>query len=70
MGHFRRLFPDVCHLLSRYIGKYVHTTEREYTFDQIVVNLPQNAPEIVIFLKTFEIWVFFEKIDGFFEKKN
>ena len=24
--------PDVCHMRSRYIGKYVHATEREIIF--------------------------------------
>ena len=37
-------------------------------FDQTVANLPYKAPEVLRFLKTFEIWVFFEKKDGFFEK--
>ena len=36
-------------------------------FEQIVANLPHNAPEIIRFLKTFESRVFFEKKD-FFEK--
>ena len=26
--------------------------------------------EIVRFLKTFKVWVFFEKLDGFFEKET
>ena len=38
-------------------------------FDQIVANSPKNAPEIVRFQITFETCVFFEKIDGFLEKK-
>ena len=36
---------------------------------QIVANSPLNAIEIVRFLKTNEIWVFFEKIHGFLRKK-
>ena len=37
--------------------------------NQIVENLPQKAPEIVRFPKTFEFLVFFEKIDGILGKK-
>ena len=33
-----------------------------------VANLPSNATEIVKYLKTFKIWVFIQKIDGFSEK--
>ena len=38
-------------------------------FDQIVSNLPVNANEVGGFLKTFKTKVFFEKINGFSEKK-
>ena len=37
---------------------------------QQIVNVPYNATETVKFLRTFSIWVYFEKIDGFFEKKT
>ena len=41
-----------------------------HVFHQIVALLPQNATEIVRFLKTLKIWVFFSKKKiGFFSKK-
>ena len=65
MGHFRRFLPDVCQLCSRHIGKFVHASEREIIFWP---NCSKFAKECD-WNKTLEIWVFFEKIDGFFEKK-
>ena len=35
-----RFLRDVCQLLSRHIGKFVHGSEGENFFDQIVANLP------------------------------
>ena len=35
---------------------------------QITAKLPQNATEIIRFLKTYEILGFFEKVDEFFRK--
>ena len=37
---------------------------------QIISNLPWKATEMVRFLKTYEIWVFWNEKDGFFEKKT
>ena len=59
-------------------GNCVHiTSARLFTllnvklfFDHILANLPWNATGIVRNLKTFKIWVFFEKADGFFLKKK
>ena len=67
MDHFRRFFYPM-------FANCVHATSASLftllnIFDQIVANLPSNATEIERFLKTIEIWVFFEKIDGFLEKK-
>ena len=55
-------------------GNWVHDVRSRFWtwnffFHQCVANLPQNATEIERFLKTFKFWVFFQKIDGFFEKK-
>ena len=71
MGHFHRFFsPDICQLRSRHIAKYVHITEREIMFWPNCCKFAvECAWNLVRFLKTFEIWVFFEKVYGFLEKK-
>ena len=38
-------------------------------FHPVLAKLPQNAIELVKSLETFKIWNFFEKIEGFSEKK-
>ena len=50
-------------------GRYC-PVELENFHQQIISNLPYNATEIVRFLKTFKIRGFFDKIDGFFQKKT
>ena len=69
-GPFPTVFSvDVCQLHSRHNGKFIQATERETIFDQTVANLPLNDAEDIRFLKTFEIRVFFWKIDGFLTEK-
>ena len=54
--------------LSIAFTMFVHVSERENFFHQILANLRQNATGIVGFLKTFRIWGFFGKILNFFSK--
>ena len=54
--------------LSIAFTMFVHVSELEF-FHQIVANLPQNAIEIVRFIKTFKIYLFLKYIYGFFGKK-
>ena len=37
-SQMERFLPDVCQLRSRHIGKFVHVSEHEIFFDQIVTN--------------------------------
>ena len=52
---------------------FVHVSERELFFHQVVANLPQNASELLRFLKTFfqkaGFWIKIDKF-FFFWKKN
>ena len=61
-------YPMFANCVHANIGS-LFTSERENSFHQYVANLPYNATEIVRFLKTFKIWVFLKKINGFSEKK-
>ena len=47
-----------------------HFPNSKIFHQQITAKLPQNATEIVRFLKTYEILGFFEKVDEFFRKKT
>ena len=65
--------PAVCQLHSRQTptSAILFTLlNAKLFFHQIVANLPENATGIVRILRTFKIWGFFGKIDGFFEKKT
>ena len=49
---------------------FVHVSDREFFFHEILANLPYNRTEIVGYLKTFKMKFFFlKKMDGFFGKK-
>ena len=71
MGHFRGFYYSI-------FANYVRATSAstfmllnvKLFFDQIVANLPKTVPETKRFLKTFETLVFFEKRDGFLDKKT
>ena len=54
-------------LVFTFLPMFVHVSERENFFQQLVANLPLNATALVRFLETFEILAFFEK-KGFFTK--
>jgi len=58
-----KYLTDARQLRSRPIGKCVHASKSE-------ASLPQNATETEKFLKLLEIWVFFDEIYGFLEKKT
>ena len=63
---FYPMFANCVHAISASLLTLLNV---KIIFDQFLAKLLWNATEIVRFLKTFEIWVFFEKIIEFFEKK-
>ena len=61
------MFANCVHATSA-VCSSVHFSERDFLRPDIA-SLSKNATETVRFLKTFKVWVFFEKKDAFFEKK-
>ena len=59
------MFANCVHATSASLLTFLNM---KICLDQIVANLPQNATEVVKFLETFKMWVFFEKLDGVFGK--
>ena len=55
MRFFTRCLP-----IAVTLPMFVYASERENFLHRNVANLPQNATEVVRFLKMFKIWVFFE----------
>ena len=61
--------PDVCQLRSRHIASLFTFRKVKVFIHQNVANLPYKGTETDRFLKTFKLLVFYEEINGFFEKK-
>ena len=63
------MFANCVHA-KRQHGHFCSRLNVKLFFHQIVAQLPYYATGIVRILKTFKIWVFFRKIDGFWKKND